>query len=66
MNACIDQIRGLVTAGEARLSEHGYAELVDDGIIVEELMAAVTGTVLMEGKGLYELSHRNRQSVTYI
>lgn len=56
MNAFIDQIRGLVTVGEVRLSEHGYDELVDDGITVRELLAGVADAVLVEdypgfGKG---------------
>lgn len=44
----IDHIRKLVTAAEARISEHGYDELAADGLTVREIVAGITNAVLIE------------------
>lgn len=36
-----ERIKRLVTAGEVRISEHGYDELADDGLTAREIVGGV-------------------------
>ncbi len=52
----LDEIRNLVTAGEVRISEHGYDEMAEDGIGVRDVLDGVAECILVEdypsfGKG---------------
>ncbi|MBN2208331.1 MAG: DUF4258 domain-containing protein [Candidatus Coatesbacteria bacterium] len=42
------QIDNLVSAGEARISEHGYDELSEDGLTARELLAGVANAAIIE------------------
>lgn len=49
-------IRRLVAAGDVRVSEHGYDELTNDGILAREVLNGISAAVLVEdypgfGKG---------------
>lgn len=52
----LERIRRLVETGEVRISEHGYDEMAEDGILVRDVLAGVADAVLVEdypafGKG---------------
>jgi hypothetical protein len=42
------QIVDLVKGGDVRISEHGYDELINDGILVREIVAGISEAVLVE------------------
>ena len=49
-------VRRLVDAGDVRISEHGYDEMAEDGILVRDVLAGVATAILVEdypafGKG---------------
>ena len=47
MNETFTLIQSLVASGEVRVSEHGYDELVEDGITVLEILVGIgSGTVV--------------------
>jgi hypothetical protein len=37
-----EKVRDLVSAGEIRISEHGYDELAEDGLTAREVLLGVT------------------------
>ena len=56
MGSTFDQIRELVSRSEVRISSHGYDELAEDGIAVEEIVAGIAQARVIEdypnyGKG---------------
>lgn len=48
MSAFVERIRDLISAGEVRISEHGYDELAEDGLTARELLAGVPEAVVVE------------------
>ena len=48
MSETLTLIRGLVAAGDVRISEHGYDELADDEIAVAEILAGVDEATVIE------------------
>jgi len=48
MSSTLRQVRELVTAGEFRISDHGYDELAEDGILVGEVIAALAEAQVVE------------------
>ena len=44
----IQQIWELVACQNVRISEHGYDELADDGLFVEEILMGVDDAVIIE------------------
>jgi hypothetical protein len=48
MSETFTLIQRLVAAGEVRVSEHGYDELVEDGISVSEILAGVSSGTVVE------------------
>jgi hypothetical protein len=47
MSETFTLIQSLVASGEVRVSEHGYDELVEDGITVSEILVGIgSGTVV--------------------
>jgi hypothetical protein len=42
------QFAALITAGDVRISEHGYDALADDGLTVDELLAGANSAVVVE------------------
>jgi len=43
----------LITAGNVRISEHGYDALADDGLTIDELMEGACAAVVVEEYPLY-------------
>lgn len=48
MSSTLDAIRVLVAAGDVRISEHGYDELANDGILVKDLLSGVSDAAVIE------------------
>ena len=48
MGQTLDSIRLLVSEGNVRVSEHGYDELADDGLLARELVEGVEAAELIE------------------
>ena len=42
------QVAALITAGDVRISEHGYDALADDGLTVDELLLGSGSAVVVE------------------
>jgi hypothetical protein len=42
------RVRDLISVGEARISEHGYDELVEDGLTAREIFAGILTSVVVE------------------
>jgi hypothetical protein len=56
MSDTLDRILRLIRRGKLRISEHGYDEIADEGILVRDLVAHVEDAVMVEdypeyGKG---------------
>jgi len=43
-----EKIRTLIQAGHVRVSEHGYDELVEDGLFFRELVDGISNAVIVE------------------
>lgn len=48
MSKFLRQIRELIKASEVRISEHGYEELTEDSLTVEEVIAGIEEAVIVE------------------
>jgi len=48
MNKTLEQIFQLVKIKEVKISDHGYDELADDGIVVKDIIAGVSDAVVVE------------------
>lgn len=48
MSEFVERVRDLISAGEVRISEHGYDELAEDGLTARELLAGVLEAVVVE------------------
>lgn len=48
MSKTFDHILELIELGEVKVSDHGYDELVADGIFVRDIMAGVTDAAIVE------------------
>lgn len=48
MNKIYERILQLIQAGDVRISEHGYDELAEDGILVRDIMAYAAEAVVVE------------------
>ena len=48
MSEFVERIRDLISAGEVRISEHGYDELAEDGLTARELLGGVLEAVVVE------------------
>jgi hypothetical protein len=44
----LERIRALISAGEVRVSDHGYDELAVDRLTAREVVAGVRGAVVVE------------------
>jgi len=44
----IERVRDLLRAGDVRISEHGYDELSEDGLMAREVLAGVKEAVVVE------------------
>jgi hypothetical protein len=48
MSETFRRVLDLIQQGEVRVSAHGYDELAEDDILVREVMAGVSGAVVVE------------------
>ncbi len=48
MSEFFQRVRDLISAGEVRISEHGYDELVEDGLTAREILAGILTSVVVE------------------
>ena len=48
MSDFIERVRDLLRAGDVRISEHGYDELAEDGLMAREVLAGVKEAVVEE------------------
>ena len=44
----IERVRILIDAGEVRISEHGYDELAEDGLITREILSGASEAIVVE------------------
>ncbi|MBI4468579.1 MAG: DUF4258 domain-containing protein [Acidobacteria bacterium] len=48
MSKFIEKVRALVRTGDARISEHGYDELAEDGLTAREVLNGIEEAVSVE------------------
>ena len=48
MSSTFDRIRELAASGDVRISDHGYDELAEDGILAGEVVDAIDGAVVVK------------------
>lgn len=48
MSDFFQRVRDLISAGEVRISEHGYDELVEHGLTAREILAGILTSVVVE------------------
>ena len=48
MSMTFDKVRALVQRGEVRLSDHGYDEMSEEGILARDVLAGVFDGVVVE------------------
>jgi hypothetical protein len=53
MNETFDKICALVERGEVKVSDHGYDEMADDGILVRDVLAGVSEGIVVEDYPAY-------------
>lgn len=53
MSRTLERIRELVTRREVQVSDHGYDELVDDDLFVDDLLAGLAAAVVVEDYPAY-------------
>ena len=44
----MEKVRALVSAGDVRISEHGYDELAEDGLTAREVVGGIMGSAVIE------------------
>ena len=47
-NATLVKIQRLIASGHIRISEHGYDELINDGLTAREVISGVENAILVE------------------
>jgi Domain of unknown function (DUF4258) len=53
MNMTVDKVRALVQRGEVRLSDHGYDEMSEEGILARDVLSGVFDGVVVEDYPTY-------------
>lgn len=48
MTETLRRVQELILRQEVRISEHGYDELMTDGLFVEEVLAGLPGAIVIE------------------
>ena len=48
MSEFAEKVRTLIGAGDVRISEHGYDELLEDGLTAREVISGIFGAVVIE------------------
>ena len=53
MSQTLERVRELVARREVQISDHGYDELADEGIFLDEILAGVTDAAVVEDYPTY-------------
>jgi len=53
MSRTLERIRELVTQREVQISDHGYDELADDDLFVDDILAGLAAAVVVEDYPAY-------------
>lgn len=53
MSRTLDRVRELVARHAVQISDHGYDELTEDGLFVEDIVAGLTGARVVEDYPTY-------------
>ena len=53
MSQTLEQIRELVTRREVQISDHGYDELADDNLFIDDILAGLAAAVVVEDYPVY-------------
>jgi len=53
MSRTLERIRELVTRREVQVSDHGYDELADDNLFVDDILAGLAAAVVVEDYPVY-------------
>lgn len=53
MSQTLERIRELIARREVRISDHGYDELADEDIFLDQILAGVTSAVVVEDYPTY-------------
>jgi hypothetical protein len=53
MSLTLERIRELVTRREVQISDHGYDELADDDLFVDDILAGLAAAVVVEDYPAY-------------
>jgi hypothetical protein len=53
MSKTIERIRNLAVNQEVQVSDHGYDELAEDGLFVEDILAGLAAAVVVEDYPTY-------------
>jgi len=48
MSATLRRVQMLVALGKIRVSDHGYDELANDGILAQEVLAGLDAAIVIE------------------
>lgn len=48
MSVFVEKVLALISAGDVRISEHGYDELAEDGLTAREVLAGILDSVVVE------------------
>ena len=48
MSEFVEKVRALISAGEVRISEHGYEELAEDGLTAREVIVGIVDAAVVE------------------
>ena len=48
MSDTLAQVKALIAVGNVKVSDHGYDELAQDGILVRDLVAGASGAEMLE------------------
>jgi hypothetical protein len=48
MSATLRRVQMLVALGKVRVSDHGYDELANDGILAQEVLAGLDAAIVIE------------------
>lgn len=48
MSEFVEKVRALIRTGDARISEHGYDELAEDGLTAREVLVGILDSVVVE------------------
>lgn len=57
MKEFIDRLRALIRAGDVRISDHGYDELIEDGLTAREVLDGIADSMTIEEYPDYPKGH---------